>query len=496
MPKLPSWPALPLPERPDGVLLSDWLHRELRAAILEKRLAPHARLPSSRSLARQLGIARGTVSAVYEELAAEGNVAARTGDGTRVLATMDGPKKNPLGQESSVFTGRLGASVRLSTKAAAWQQSPFPVEVSAPRAFRANIPSVSDFPLETWSRLTTRRLRLATREMLLECDPLGYLPLRKAIAIHLRETRGVHCSEEQVMIVSGTQMALDLAGRMLVDPGDSVWVEDPGYPGASDLLGAAGAKIIPIPVDSHGMQVEKAIRQAPGARLAVVTATHHFPLGVTLSLPRRMALLQWAVANEAWIFEDDYDSEFRFSGRPQMGMQGMPGGEKVLLCGSFSKMLYPGIRLGFLVLPDGLVEPFRKARSLIDRFPACLEQAVLADFITEGHFERHLRRMRMKYLERYTTLVEVSREVWGDRLTVDTNSTGLQAMAWLGGGKTAEWLVTESAKLGYEFVPLSRYTHTVRKCLGHAVASGVQVGFGALSPPELRTAIHAVGKIL
>jgi len=494
MPKIPSWPTLPLPERPADCRISDWLHRELRSAIQEDRLPAGARLPSSRSLALQLGIARGTVSAVYEELAAEGHVTARTGDGTRVLSPKEKPRALPSFPSSDPCSAK--GPVRLAERAAQWQRTPFPMDNTPPKAFRANIPSVTGFPLEVWSRLMSRRLRLATRELLLECDPLGYLPLREAIALHLRETRGLRCSGGQIMIVSGTQMALDLTTRMLLDPDDTAWVEDPGYPGASRILAASGIRVVPVPVDARGMKVEEARRRAPEARLVVVTGTHQFPLGMALSLTRRAELLFQARQNGSWIFEDDYDSEFRFTGRPLTGMQGMPGGEQVLFCGSFSKMLYPGIRLGFLVLPVQLVEAFRAARSLIDRFPGCLEQAVLHDFITEGHFERHLRRMRMKYLERYKTLVEVSREVWGERLVVDANDTGLQAMAWLGGNRSAESLALAAAKAGYELIPLSRYTQRVRRCAGRAVVSGLQVGFGAMAPEELRKAIHGIGRIL
>lgn len=494
MPKTPSWPELPLPERPADARISDWLHRELRAAILENRLAAGARLPSSRSLALQLGISRGTVSAVYEELLAEGYVSARVGDGTRVLPTGEISRAVPAVAEGEPRPPSPPA--RLASRAALWQRTPFPMDHTLPRSFRANIPSVTDFPLDVWGRLMSRRLRLVTQELLSGCDPLGYPPLRDAIALHLRETRGLRCSGGQIMIVSGTQMALDLTTRMLLDPGDAAWVEDPGYPGASQILAASGVRVVPVPVDAQGMKVGTAIRRAPDARLAAVTATHHFPLGVALSLSRRAELLHWAQQNGSWIFEDDYDSEFRFSGRPLMGMQGMPGGGQVLFCGSFSKMLYPGIRLGFLVLPELLVDSFRSARSLIDRFPACLDQAVLCDFITEGHFERHLRRMRMKYLERYTTLVEVSSQVWGERLVVDANDTGLQAMAWLGGGRSADSLALAAGRLGYEFIPLARYTHAVRRSLDRPVSAGLQVGFGALAPSELRAAIHAVDRIL
>lgn len=494
MPKTPPLPSLPLPPCPAGSGLSDWLHRVLRAAILEGRLLPEARLPSSRCLAEQLGISRGTVTAVYEQLADEGYVNAIVGDGTRVLSSWQAPVSVRSGPDPRCVHPKKPA--RLSRLAAAFQETPFPMENAKPRAFQANAPSVVDFPLVAWTRLVTRRLHRATPGLLSENEPLGYMPLREAIAGHLRETRGLHCTGAQVMIVSGTQMALSLCSHLLLNEGDAAWVEDPGYPGAARLLAAMGARLVPLPVDAHGMRVDLGLRKAQEARLAVVSAAHQFPLGVTLSLPRRAALLDWAQRQEAWIFEDDYDSEFRFAGRPLMALQGMPGGERVLFCGSFNKVLYPGIRLGFLVLPEPLVEPFRRLRSLVDRYPAGVEQAVLADFITEGHLERHLRRMRIKYMERHEVMITESRRVWGDRLIVTPTNTGLQTTGWLGGGRSAKQFVIAAAARGYEMLPLTDYVHQARQCLGHALSSGLQLGFGAHSPEQLRVAIRAIGKLL
>lgn len=494
MPKSPPLPALPLPPRPAGAGLSDWLHRVLRAAILEGRLLPEARLPSSRCLAEQLKISRGTVTAVYEQLADEGYVSAVVGDGTRVLSSW----QKPVGVQSEPDQRRLRSKkpARLSRLAAALQDTPFPMENTKPRAFQANTPSVVDFPLGAWTRLVTRRLHRVTSALLSENEPLGYPPLREAIAAHLRETRGLQCAGAQVMIVSGTQMALYLCAHLLLNAGDAAWVEDPGYPGATRLLAAMGARLVPQPVDAQGMKVNVNLHKTQDARLAVVSAAHQFPLGVTLSLPRRAALLDWAQRQEAWVFEDDYDSEFRFAGRPLTALQGMPGGERVLFCGSFNKALYPGIRLGFLVLPEPLVEPFRRARSLLDRYPAGVEQAVLADFITEGHFERHLRRMRIKYMERHEIMITESRRIWGDRLIVTPTDTGLQTTGWLGGGRNAKNLITAAAALGYEMQPLTDYALQARRSLGHSLSSGLQLGFGAHSPEQLRAAIRAVGKLL
>ena len=494
MPKTPPLPALPLPTCPKGTGLSAWLHRELRAAILEGRLLPDARLPSSRCLANQLSISRGTVTAVYEQLADEGYVSAIVGDGTRVMSSWQVPVRTQPGPIPRRVYPK--GSIRLSNRAKAWQETPFPMENTKPRAFQANTPSVVDFPLAAWARLVGRRLHRATSMLLSENDPLGYLPLRESIAAHLRETRGLHCNGGQVMIVTGTQMALSLCSHVLLNQGDEAWVEDPGYPGAARLLAAMGVRLIPLPVDAHGMRVDEGLRKAKDARLAVITAAHQFPLGVTLSLPRRAALLDWAQRQDAWIFEDDYDSEFRFAGRPLMALQGMPGGERVLFCGSFNKVLFQGIRLGFLVLPEPLVEPFRRTRSLLDRYPAGVEQAVLADFISEGHFERHLRRMRIKYLERHEVMITESQRLWGERLIVAPTDTGLQTIGWLEGGRNAKQVATLANAHGYEVQPLTDYAVHASQSLGHALSTGLQLGFGAHPPEQLRSAIRAIGNLL
>jgi GntR family transcriptional regulator / MocR family aminotransferase len=492
MPKNAPLLALPLPQRPLGSGLSDWLHRELRASILEGRVQPEARLPSSRSLAAQLQISRGTVTAIYERLADEGYVGGRVGDGTRVLSTWQRPVRHAL--TSSTLKSSKPPSARLSRRADAWAKTPFPLSQNPVRVFQANVPCVNDFPLATWTRLYSARLHRATRSLLSENDPLGYPALREAIAAHLRETRGLRCTGTQVIIVSGTQMALSLIAHLLLDPGDQVWVEDPGYPGAYRLLTAMGLTCVPSPVDAQGLRIDLAMRKAPKARLAYVTAAHQFPLGVTLSLARRAALLEWAQDHEAWIFEDDYDSEFRFSGRPLMALQGMPGGDRVLFCGSFNKVLYPGLRLGFLVVPEHLVEVFRRGRSLLDRYPASVEQAVMTDFITNGHLERHLRRMRSIYLERHETLIRESQRVWGERLVVTATDTGLQTTAWLQDGGSAKELCNVAAKLGQELLPLSAYALQAKRSLGHSLNAGVQIGFGPHTPEQLRTAIQTLSK--
>ena len=277
--------------------------------------------------------------------------------------------------------------------------------VGPPRAFRLGTPGVDLFPVGLWSRLASRRLRSVTSAQLDYGDPAGLRALREAIASHVQTARGTRCEADQVLMVAGAQQGFELVCRLLLDPGDRVWMEEPGYPGARSALRAAGARIVPVPVDAEGLDVARGARRAGDARLAYVTPSHQYPLGVPMSLPRRLALLRWARAARAWVIEDDYDSEFRYGARPIPCLHGLDVDGRVIYVGSFSKTLFPALRLGFLIVPPDLRERLVAARAAADQHPPTLDQAVLADFILEGHFARHLRRMRMAYRERLEALI-------------------------------------------------------------------------------------------
>lgn len=474
----------------DGETLFAWLHRELRSAILTGRLEPGALLPPTRALAAQWGVSRGTVVRVFEQLVSESYLESRVGSGTRVNRKLPDeffhPPTTPTKAPAPVRRGQL------SERGRGWAVSPWPDvdDFRHPRAFVANTPSVMHFPAEDWSRLTARRIRMASREMLLSGDVLGYRPLREAIAHHLGATRGVVCDAEQVMMVSGTQQALDLVARITLDPGDEVWMEDPGYPGATAILRAAGAELVPVPVDAHGMQVEQGLRQAPGAKMAYVTPANQFPLCVSLDLERRLALMEWSRQSGAWIFEDDYDTEFRFNGRPLAAMQGLAPDGNVIFSGSFSKMLFPSLRMGYLVLPNHLLEPMAAARSLTDRFGPMLEQAVLCDFIVEGHFGRHLRRMRQIYGENLELLMEASQREWGERLVLQPTEAGLQTVGWLSQGHSDAAFARDARDAGVIVAPLSDWA------LQWKERSGLQIGFAAISEDEIRRGVEALARIL
>lgn len=311
---------------------------------------------------------------------------------------------------------------------------------------------------------------------------MGYSPLREAVAQYVGASRGVQCVPEQVAILSGVQEGLDLVARLFLNPGDRVCMENPGYPGAAIAFEAVGAKISTARVDDEGMQVRDASLR--GVRLAYVTAGHQFPLGITMSLPRRLELLEWARKSGALIFEDDYDSEYRYSARPVPAMQGLDRNGLVLFAGSFSKVMFPSLRLGYLVIPPDLLDRFAAAISVTSRHAPLPEQAVLSDFITEGHFGRHLRRMREVYAERLGVLLESARQRLAGLLEISNIEAGLQTVGWLRNGIDGETVATAAAKRGVEVIPLSWYSR------GRLAREGLQLGFAAVDTREIRRGVQ------
>lgn len=362
------------------------------------------------------------------------------------------------------------------------------LEVRPTRAFRANLAALDLFPTSLWAQLAGRRLRDATVRDLLGCEPLGHPPLREVVAEYLSRARGVRCQAEQVAIVSGVQEALDLAARLLLEPGDRVVVEEPGYAGARLLFEAAGARLVGAPVDGEGLTVHPS--RLRGARLVYVTPAHQYPLGMTMSLPRRLALLDWARQSGARILEDDYDGEFRYAGRPVPALQGLDGSGSVLLAGSFNKVLFPSLRLGYLVLPSDLVDRAAAARSVACRHPPLFEQRVLVDFITEGHFGRHLRRMREIYAERLSTLLESAGERLSGLLELSAVEAGLQTAGRLSPGLDGESVARAAAARNVEVVPLGRFYRS------HRPVEGLQLGFAAVEPREIRRGVSELGAAL
>lgn len=450
--------TLALGPRAGAVTLLRWLYDEIRLAIIDGRLAPGARLPSSRSIARQYHMARGTVVAAFDHLAAEGYVEGNVGSGTFVRRMTPGSllavKANRPRQRPAA------ARPTLSQRGQRLADHPFPLPWAGRdvRSFLADRAALEAFPLATWSRLSARCLRRAAPERLLEHGASAGLPaLRAAIAEYFGRTRGVRCSAEQIIVTSGTQQSLDLIARLLFDEGDRVWMEDPGYPAATLLLRASGAQVVGVPVDEEGIDCAIGYRRCRLARLAYVTPSCQFPLGHALSLQRRLDLLRWAGEVGAWVFEDDYDSQLGFADRPLVALQSLDRAGSVVYSNSFSKMLFPALRLGFFVAPERLVDAVTAARSVLQRFPAGLDQAVLAAFIAEGHMERHMRHMRELYGARLEALVKAAKRDIADVMQIAPLRSGLQIVGWLAHGVDDVEACRAALAQGIYAAPLSRF---------------------------------------
>jgi len=359
----------------------------LRSAIATGALSAGARLPSARTLSAQLGVARGSVVAAYDLLAGEGAIEPRGAAGTIISTQVNGLVQAPAQQ-----------ALRLARPRVRTQEAPLP--------FQRGLPALDAFPRKLWSALTAKAARAITDADLAYPDVCGAMALRREIVAYLGLARGIVSTPQQVLVTSGYQGALTLVRQALLRPGDAVWMEDPGHPPAFQAMQIGGASLVPVPVDAEGMRVAAGITAAPRARLAVVTPTHQSPLGVSMSLPRRLALLAWAEAAQAWVLEDDYNAEFRYTGPIPPSLKSLDRGDRVLFAGSFSKTLFPGLRLGYLVMPDALIETMTRAAQLMTRGPPLLEQSVTAAFMAGGHFARHVKRMRGLYRRRRAALAE------------------------------------------------------------------------------------------
>jgi GntR family transcriptional regulator/MocR family aminotransferase len=460
----------------------------LRRSILDGRLAPGARLPGTRKFAAELSVARNTVVSAYEQLLAEGYLEGKVGSGTYVPPTLP---------ETMMQIGQAAARTRpvAAPRPVLSRRGELVVQASAsvvrssgvPRPFRPGTPDLDAFPLDTWTRLATRLHRQPPRDLLSYDHPAGYAPLQRAIATHLGLARAVVCQPEQVLILTGSQQALELIARILLDPGDAAWMEDPGYPAARAALQGAGARVVPVPVDENGLDVAAGQARGPDARLVYVTPSHQYPLGVTLSLPRRLALLEWARRVNAWVVEDDYDSEFRYAGRPLAALQGLDRDGRVLYLGTFSKALFPALRLGYLVVPPDLVDAFVAARAVTDRQAATLTQAVVADFLTEGHFLRHIRRMRTLYRERQETLLRAAQRELGGLVDLCSCETGMHLMGWLTQGLSDRHVSQAAAQAGVEVPPLSSYS------IEQPRRGGLLFGYAGSDPRQIRDAVRRLG---
>lgn len=476
-------------DRNSPVPLIQQLDAQIRPAVLSGRLPSGLRLPSSRALARELGISRTSVVTTFEQLIAEGFLEGRVGAGTFVRANLTEQIMEPSPSDRP-RTGRAKPEIILSRRGALVAKNRSNIPPQVPTAFVPNQPAHDQFPFGIWARLTARRHRHPEVEMLNYGSPLGYPPLRRAIAAYLRDARGIKCDWEQVVVVAGAQMALSLTAWILLDSGDAVLMEDPCYITVRDMFIGLGARIVNVPVDENGMDVSAGIATMPDARLALVAPSHQYPLGVTLSLPRRLELLAWAGRNKSWIVEDDYDSEFRFSGVPLAPMQTIDRIGRVIYVGTFSKVLFPSLRIGYLVVPPELVDAYSAAVHLLTRGVSTLPQAVLADFIDSGYFSNHIRRMRLVYAERQDALVNAIRSHLDGIMNVSPAQAGMNVIGWLPSGSDDAVARRKISERGVLSSPISYYF------VDRPPRPGLFLGFCCSPVEKIRPAVQEMARAL
>ena len=471
---------LVLPPRTHRTPSYHWLRDALREQIKSGMLRPGQRVPATREIARQYDLARGTVLAAIDDLKAEGYLQGIRGSGTFISDVL--PER--LLQAKSISADRRQPRTVDTPRISSYGKrvKPFSYFVNPlSLAFRTNLPALDLFPTTLWAQVASRRLRRTSSSQLLGCDVRGYAPLREVIAQYLRTARGVRCDPEQVIVVSGIQEALDLAARLLLNPGDRVLLEDPGYQVAFAALTAAGAKVISVEIDEQGAAPTR--QSFRDARLMYVTPGHQFPTGITMPLRRRVEILERAREARTYIFEDDYDSEYRYSGSPIPAMQGIDQNNLVIFAGSFNKVLFPSLRMGYMVLPHSLVDVFAMTKALVTRHHTVLDQAVICDFIEQGHFGRHLRRTRKVYAQRLEALSYHARKHLSGFLDLSDIEAGLQIPAWLKQGFNAEMVCAAAAARKVDVVPISRYC---RRPLGK---EGLQVGFAAVDEDAIEKGV-------
>lgn len=480
-------PLIPI-DRSDRTPLHRQIYHGLRTAIVDRLLRPGQRLPSTRGLAAELGVSRNPVLNAFEQLLAEGYSETRLGRGTFVAEALPGERSaSPRGKRVAQQPGpRLIAGGTAAS---------FDSAVEAPwlegvGAFRISQPAIEQFPVALWAKLVAKHARNPRPREMYYGTAVGLLELREAVAEYLRTSRAVRCEAEQIMITSGSQQALEIAARVLLDPGSAVWIEEPGHDEARAPLHRAGARLVPVPVDREGLVVEAGIAVEPRARAVYLTPSHQYPLGATMTAARRLQVLAWAESSGAWILEDDYDSEFRYGSQPIAALQGLDRDSRVVYIGTFSKVLFPSLRVGYMAIPADLVGRFATVRAAMDICPPGLAQNALADLLREGHFARHVRKMRTLYGQRRGVLVAALEREFGDRLEVLGDQAGMHLVAAFQGPLDDRLVAETAARQRLWVMPLS-------SCyLGSPVRRGFVLGYGGTEARAIPAGVRRLRVVL
>ncbi len=476
-------------DRSAGMPLHQQVYDGYREAILRGDLRPGQRIPSSRELASEIQISRFPVLHAYAQLLAEGYFESQVGSGTFISAKlpeeMMSSARNANGREAAL-SGRRTVSRRTML----YPHFEWDAHLRGWGAFGVHQPAFDQFPFQIWSSLVSRHSRNPHASAIHNINPLGSERFRQEICAYLRTSRAVKCDPAQIMVVSGSQQALDITARVLLDPGDSVLVEEPGYVLEKTLLAASGCRLKLVPVDNEGMDVTHGVRLYRGAKAAFVTPSHHYPLGSTMSAARRLLLLNWAQTSGAWIIEDDYDSEYRFDTRPIASLQGLDVNSRVIYIGTFSKILFPSLRIGYIVIPRDLVDHFMSVRFAMDIFPPYLYQEVLADFMSLGLFGQHIRKMRQVYNTRRSTLIDCLQTEFGDKLHVHGAAAGMHVTVTLPDGFDDHAIAARAARDRLWLLPL---TPTYA---GWKPRNGFVLGFGSTANEQIPPAVKRMRSII
>jgi GntR family transcriptional regulator/MocR family aminotransferase len=469
------------------------IYEKMRQAILTGEIQAKSRIPSSRALARQLGISRMTVVNAYDQLFAEGYLEGKIGAGTFVAGELpEGLLQTP--KMRAVKTAAFSRELNLSRQGIQMARDLDEIsrEHSADRfvPFQNGLTAIDSFPFDTWARIAARWNRHAPPVTLANGDLAGFYPLREAIAAHLKSARGVRCDPEHVIITAGAQQALALISAVFLERGDEVWMEDPGYTSARSLFALAKTKLIPVPVDEDGLDFKAARELSKNPKLIYVTPSHQYPLGVTMSLTRRLSLIDTARETGAWIIEDDYDSEYRYSGHPLASLQGLDQNGRVLYVGTFSKTIFPSLKLGCLVVPPDLVDVFTAARMLNGAHSPLIDQAILAEFIAEGHFARHVRRMRTLYEARQKVLIEEVKRNLKGLVEMKADDAGMHLVGWLADDFDDRKVAQKAAEVNLRLSPISDHS------INEYPRSGLVFGYAAFDEKQIRAGIAKLAAVM